>query len=774
MKTRNQTQKGTKRKAPSPSAQTEIPIKRPRKDARQEGSVQFVSRLLRDVQNDAGHPVAVAMGSYAHSNILQLPFQPGILTQDTIYRHYEEPSWNFTYPVPLVTQFSNPGTAVEPMLRLVKAKKKHLTTLAHMKLLYAKKKSIYKKACKGFVGKLFPNMLYKVAEEMERDPDKWFQETYGYDYYFTGGSLAVVGGREAYPGHPKWIITTVGENMNAIEMARLNLTENRATIDRNQLKLFELSEKDGPIYEICTSVVEKEDDDDDSSSQNLRIVLRRKRKIELLCGEGESIFSSSKTLSSEVPFISCCFLRGSSDSLICTSDLGKRLRIWNFEIGEVVQELNLSKKVRKDDCWTCVRSFGKNHFVCLDRSSIRLFKTKFLLKLVNVALLSTWLWACEKASCLEVCPEEKLLFIGTSHKLLVLQLVDRGDAQHREFQQILTFTHNLKYFPTMIRFDSDSNENFFVWLSSQLPGDTTICNFSKVPPKRFATNNLPRKPWTVQEGFDLARHKGKCIYPAAKLKRRLQLFHSGLAILVDEHDRFHLFLQTSPGDVFHQRITHATDDTLSERIPLLYHSWMLKLNREIPFVPKATDFKNLRGFKKVLSCSNLYQPEPELLEDTTFRKRPGWQQSVEDLHQYKDLLAPDILQIWGFRPDVSGRPPRRISTDQPMDVADRISHWLDTTAAVDQVPIVVGDEEGVGASRDGSPVVADEVVPIESDHDQEELLHSVVEVGEYMKPEVDACEQDVVFVRAVVSDVTTSAVNKSAAKPGRRKYVKGF
>lgn len=762
MKSRSSVRKCTKRKAVT--TDDGVPLKRQR-EVDQEGSVQYVHRLLRDVQNDAGHPISSAMSTYGHSSILQLPFQPGILTQDTIHRHYESLPWNTTYPVPVVVHCSTTGNsdrkkAVEPMLSLVKAKKKHLTTLAYMKLLYARKKTIYRKACKAFEGRLYPNMVYKVAEEMERDPDRWFRETYGYDYYFTGGSLAVVDREQA-----RCIINLVGQEMNVIEVVRFELDGNCAKIDSSNLKRIELDEEDGPVFEICCLDVDNESCD--TAFNGLRIALRRKRKIELLCGDGEIDCSNMETLSSDIPFISCCFLRGSSsNSLICTSDLGKCLKIWDYDKREIVHELQLNKRGETDDCWTCVRSFGKNHIICLDRSSVKLFKTKANLTLVHGTTLSTWLWACEKASCLEIDAENKLLFVGTTHKLLVLKQVEQ-EAKPPEFQQIMTFTHNLKYFPTMIRFASNSNQNFFVWISSHLPGDTTICNFSKVPPKRFATVNLPRKPWTIQEAFHLARRKGKCIFPAANLKQRVQLFHSGLAILVDR-ERFHLFLQNSCGDVFYQQVIPASDSTNSEEIPAIYHSLMLKLNHKSSFVPKATDFKNLRGFKKILTCTKLNPPiGPEPL-DTPFHRRPRWKQTVEELHQYKDILAQDMLQIWGFRPDVTREAERRrLSTEEPMDVTDRISHWLDTTAA-DEVTFVRNQ------NLTALPVES-EVIPIESDN--EEVLHSVVEVGEDIKPlpDEEAPELDVVFVRtAIMSEALASSVRKSAVKPARKKYVKGF
>lgn len=242
--------KSSKRKAASTSSK--VPLKRPRKNLEQ-SSVQYINPRLKDVQNDAGHPMSTAMASYAHSTILQLPLQPGVLRPDTLHQHYEQPSWTTTFPVPLIMHYSIRIAVVDTMLKLVKAKRKHLTTLERMKLYYNQKKNSFKKACKGLVGRLYPNMLIKLAEEMERDPDKWFSELLGYDYYFTGGNLAIVDRDQS-----KWMLNTVGEKMNAIEMVQVEIDGRIAVNDSDQMKRIQLSEDDGPVYEISWEKVEQE------------------------------------------------------------------------------------------------------------------------------------------------------------------------------------------------------------------------------------------------------------------------------------------------------------------------------------------------------------------------------------------------------------------------------------------------------------------------------------------------------------------------------------
>lgn len=741
---------------------SQVPTKRQRKTnttPKAKKSIQWVNTALNLIQNVAGHPTIDALTQYAHSPLLQVPLQAGILTQDAINRHYAPASWNTTYPVPLITHRNTPEPGqrifIDPVLKLMKAKMYHKTTLHRIKITYSRKKAMLKKVCKGCV---YPQMVFRVAEEMERDPDRWFSDLLGYNYYFTGGNMAVVD-REKF----RWIINTVGEKMDVIEMVQFEVDENRLTVGDSQLERHQLSKVHGAVFEVCWSETENAFEDDSSVDISdldvapdacLMIAVRRKHKIDVLLTKGEDDSMKTKMISSEVPFITCCFPQGRGGSLLCTCDLDKTLKLWNYGNNTVLHELKLKKADEVDDCWTCIRPIRKNYVVCLDRTTIKLFKTKVNLALVLETPLSMWLWSCERASCMEVCPENKFLFIGTTHKLLVIRLVDSQDSEPQEFQQIITFTHSLKHFPTMVKYSSDSNQNYYVWISSQMPGDTTICNFSKLPPKRFATNNLPQKPLTAYDSYNLARIKGKCIYPASALKSRLQLFHSGLAMLCDS-DRIHLLVQTSYGDIFHQQVIDEPDASNASEIPTLYHSWMLKLNtlNDEQSRPLATDFRNFYR-SKMIARTNIVPAIVSGHPDNPFRKRPRWKQTVEQLHRYKDLLAPDMLSIWGYRPDVTREKQqqegRRLSTDEPMDATDRVANWLDNAADVN------GKED---------------VVQIVSDH--EDMLQSEVEIVEDVKPEITP-DTDVTFIGRVSASEVAGRKPRDATKPLRRKYVQGF
>ncbi|XP_058453540.1 uncharacterized protein LOC131431697 [Malaya genurostris] len=712
-----------------------------RAEPKSENSLQWVNSELNHISNAVGHPVTQPFSYYSHVNILQLPFQPNVITSETIHSHFENPPWSTTYPVPLSTHRGVAKVCSKQlMLRLVKAKRSHLTILGNMKLHYKRKKPLLNKRMRQ-AHNVFPNIAFKVAEQINRDPDKWFSERYGYDYYFTSGSLAVIDCDQSL-----WVVNTVGEKMDRVEIVPANVIDGRLALETSAIKRYYMEADKGPIFEtvwhvsdsICASSSKSVTND---GQLNVKIAFRRKHHIDILWTQTNFDKMKRANIRSKVPFISCSFQHRNSGWLMFTSDSEKVVKMWNCNQGEILGTLHLPREPSLEDCWSCVRPISKTFLICLDRTTLRLVEiVDNALMTIQLTQLKSWLWSCEKASSLEVCSKECLIFIGTTHKLLVLRIVKQGQENLFEFQHFITFTHNLKHYPTMIRFGADSSLVYHVWISSHLPGDTKLCSFRKVPPKRFVTKHLPLKPLTVQESNHLARTQGKCIYPAAVLKRRLQLFHSGIALIVDA-DHFHMLLQNSFGDIFHQRIVENPNELNAREIPARFHSWNDELNSfNVSQPPAATDFKNLRGFKRIFTCS-AQQPVNNVPEttDDTFHKRPRWQQTIEQLHEYRDMLASDMLAIWDFRPNVA-RAKRRLSTEEPINVTERISIWLEETPELPSIPELLDDS-----------VKEKTVIQLNSD-----------------------CEPDADVTLVEPKSSSTKVTSKAPVRPGKRKYVQGF
>uniref|UniRef100_A0A1Q3EZB1 Uncharacterized protein n=1 Tax=Culex tarsalis TaxID=7177 RepID=A0A1Q3EZB1_CULTA len=728
-----------------------------------EKSIQWFHQRLNTVQGSVGFPEHQAL-RYNHANLLQLPLQPNVLTPDTIHRHYQRPLWTTSYPVPVVTHpllHLNRTEWIEPMLRLFQAKTQHYHKLNLMKMSYAKKKVALRKTIGGRQN-LYPTFVFRVAEELNRDPDRWFTDGVGYDYYFTGGSLDVIVGTQA-----RWLINTLGESMNTVEMVPFKVDGSQLNVLTEQAERYELGES-GAVFEIRNRKI-------NATGKHWHIALRRKFQIDIVSSKTGREAIKTYSVQSQVPFISCCFVAGTDDSvgLLCTSDLDKTVKVFEYKPKNISRAEVQLVKSSNDECWTCLRPLGRTSFICLDRTTVKLLKLQTdELSLVLETPLSTWLWLCESATCLEVCPEENLLLVGTTHRLLVLRY-DAGQGAHGELQQMITFTHNLQFHLTMARCQLDATrKHFYVHLSSHLAGDTILCTFSKAPPKRFTTRYLPVKPLTIQESAHMARTKGKCLYPAVTLRNRLKLFHSGIAIIADR-DRFHLLVQNSLGDIYHQRLDpdSAVGPADTDQVAAKLHAWMLQL-RDAAQSPVANDYKIQRGLRSVFRTESRKCDTDKVSEEKQ-KRPPRWRQTVEQLHLYKDHLAGSMLSVWGFRPDVTEsqqqqqQRARHLTMSEPITIEDRIVDWLDAAATEDSPEAVEILDESI---------VMDAIVKEESQLQLPSDDGGEDRVVEQQKRSAVVVESTPVNRAVVKKELLLEGTPLSTAKgkSARKRYVQGF
>lgn len=261
----------------------------------------------------------------------------------------------------------------------------------------------------------------------------------------------------------------------------------------------------------------------------------------------------------------------------------------------------------------------------------------------------------------------------------------------------------------------------------------------------------------------MARTKGKCLFPAATLRNRLKLFHSGIAIVADR-DRFHLLVQNSLGDIYQQRLDPDSDSADTDQVAAKLHAWMIQL-RDINAAaqgPVANDYKIQRGLRAVFR--NAEQPKDDF---KALKRPPRWRQTVEQLHQYKDHLAATMLSIWGFRPDVT-ESQQNLSQSrhltETISVEDRIVDWLDATTDGSPELVEILDE----------PLVMDAIVKEESQLQlpSEEAEDRVVEQPHQMlvKMESTPVAQVVVKTEPLGGTPLSAAKGKSA----RKRYVQGF
>ncbi|XP_058174638.1 uncharacterized protein LOC131289406 [Anopheles ziemanni] len=513
-------------------------------------SFKWVNPVLRPlVQSLISNPNKTYQQFHLHHNVLQVPLQPNVLRNETLFSHFEiKTPWTVGLPVPL---YCTPGpgpTSPDLMVRQVLAKynyKRELTSVHRSYKLIETHRTR-------------PDLDLREVEEdptvknsaaviyaglLDRDPDPYLLLESGYDYHFTGGSMATI----VAPEGSRTLATVFAacggnlEEVNIIQLDHLG-SEVPNKIEAKKSANY-LSEDAGPVLEI-------------TADPGGRCVLIRKRHTIVVLrnvpsgrqenDEELSTMSSDDTewratqrIRSKVPFASVCmvnfgFLVRRTIS-ICTVDYRRHIRLWQIDrkadpVEKCTKKLprnegRLEKKteeIRKEDNWAAVRCVdGRSLVACLNRHQIHLYSIReetdscvdcsdsdeevespnatFVLR--GSSSISQWTMACERASALEVAPSERLIFIATCHKIIVANVesleCDKAsssssssinDESMLRVNVLIVFAHNLQQRPAFMSHvayagsdetDEESGHQHFLLVGSHLPMSYGVCSFTK-------------------------------------------------------------------------------------------------------------------------------------------------------------------------------------------------------------------------------------------------------------------------------------------------------
>ncbi|KFB40801.1 AGAP001453-PA-like protein [Anopheles sinensis] len=900
--------------------------------------VEWVNPLLKPlVQSLTSNPNITHQQFHLHHTVLQVPLQPNVLRNDTLFSHFEiKTPWTVRLPVPL---YCTPGpgpTPPDPMVRQVLAKYNYKRELASVHRAYKLIET----------HRSLPNLDLREVEEddtvknsaaviyaglLDREPDRYLLLESGYDYHFTGGSMASI----VTPKGSRTLATVFaagGENLEEVNIIQLDHLDSQESnkIEAKKSANCLTEDLDGPVLEITADVAG-------------RCVLIRKRHTIVVLREvpsrrsrqendeepstissGDTEWRATQRIHSNVPFASVCIMNLSllvkRTISICTTDYRRHMRLWQIDrkadpVEKCSKKLPRNKsriemqteEIPKEDKWSAVRCVdGRSLIACLNRHQIHLYsireetdrndsdeevespKVKFVFR--GSSDVSQWTIACERASALEVAPSERLIFIATCHKIIVANVESlecdeasssssssSNDESMLRVNVLIVFAHNLRQRPVFMSHvahsgdddesDEEGGEHHFLLFGSHLPMSYGVCSFTKSCIKgsaseqpQYYTRHLPLHPSTFHDAYRIAQASGHCLSADEPLKRRFYACQSGMVLLPakgngsEQEDGYpHIILQTSGGDLLHQKIvtkrleqdsSSASDLTQSREehsnVTEELHRWHEKLLLDYSIKPKpykATDFRTLKRFRDVFNCTY----DPDDLKDFLFhppaKKRPkrrpkkrmgressptrsissvsdtslsasvagdyaaarpevsngrrqrpeplAWRQTIEELQQYKDVLAPGMLAVWGYGgPDfamsvgtTTGAQSftEQIPTKLPpyQNVNEFVGNWVAKTLPVEQLGLDTA-EGHINEIQDEIPYDEFGLQPW-----QEPKTNKVEEEDKLPNQfqrlrELAISQNGMAPLSRAGCEVQTVPKPPTSTRPAKKKYVKGF
>lgn len=409
------------------------------------------------------------------------------------------------------------------------------------------------------------------------------------------------------------------------------------------------------------------------SNNNKYVATRQKHYLKVFYVEDGYERDSMKTkqFHSNIPYVGGTF-HGKKTFL--TVDMFRTIKKYNLECEKETGRRKM-ERATNNSYWCQLKSYGHN-LLFADAKSIEIFDSRILsrkdfkslkINLANVTEL------CDEITCLQTQDSENYFQVATTHNLFTFDIRKCAGVA----AQVSRSTHQLKTPPLMMHsicttMGRSTNESLIA-MAGSLADDISVGHQIKNFPENTRASISPQKVLSVIDSYGKLQDHG-ILYgtnlmgkSSKDLAKRL---NTGIRLFEKECNIF-LFTQNCFGEIFYQNIsTHpANDDEHIEFTSENLQAWQnaLDMHQSKPTTFTATTVTNFNSISNILKY-NLPKVEDEEEETETDQHVYKWQKTVDELADYKDILASDLLSVWNVRST-------RDASDKP-DPEEIVNNWL--------------------------------------------------------------------------------------------------
>lgn len=254
--------------------------------------------------------------------------------------------------------------------------------------------------------------------------------------------------------------------------------------------------------------------------------------------------------------------------------------------------------------------------------------------------------SCEDITCIRADANENNLYVATSHQLFVFDVRFGMETNN----QLARYTHQMQTPPMAIDGSgggvsgATANERLIA-MSGTFSEDVVMVQHTKNQHEKVRTNSVPQKILSIEDSCVYLRQNGlrevaECFNePNKKVNVGTRFYRND--------SKLYLLTEKASGDLFYQEIMSEEDFVNSgrdEEKPMQNLEPILK--KKMPKKPfKATTVTNFKSMRNILKY-NLPNEVDETFDRDEATRPERWQQSIEQLSSYKDMLSADLLSIW--------------------------------------------------------------------------------------------------------------------------------
>lgn len=331
---------------------------------------------------------------------------------------------------------------------------------------------------------------------------------------------------------------------------------------------------------------------------------------------------------------------------------------YTIDAKHILRRFNLSRSCKESGTMYLKRPTNKNYWCQLKRYNQQLvYADERCIKLYDTRLFGSKESKCSEISfdnLIESCEDitsvradvtENNLYVATTHHLFLFDVRFGMETNN----QLARYTHQLKTPPMTIdgsgggATGTTANERLIV-LSGTFSEDVVLVQHTKNQNDKVRTNSVPQKILSIDDSCTCLRQNGlrevaECLEDANKRVNVGTRFYRN-------DSKLYLLTQKASGDLFYQEIMSEKDFASSgrdENQPM--ESLASILNKNVPKKPfRATTVTNFKSMRNILKY-NMPSGIGEAFERDDV-KLERWQQSIEKLSSYKDMLSADLLSVW--------------------------------------------------------------------------------------------------------------------------------
>lgn len=377
-----------------------------------------------------------------------------------------------------------------------------------------------------------------------------------------------------------------------------------------------------------------------------------------------------------IPFISGTFVNDYFYTIDANRIIQRHDLRQNQECGRMYLKL-----AKNNNFWCQLKAYN-NQLVFADEHKLKIYDSRLFGKKASKCMeinFDNIIEKCDEITSIRPDGDEKNLYVATTHNLFVFDVRYGMESTN----QLTRYTHQLKTPPFMVDASGGGptgcapNERLIA-LSGTFTDDIVIAQHAKVQNDKIRTNNLPHRILSMTDACRALRENG--LHSEAEcLQSRNRTINIGTRF-IRKDSKLYLLSEKSTSEIFCQQIVEddgQADPDIDDKPFRNVDVNGIVIEKK----PKITTVTNFNSLKRILTY-NL--PNESDIPDTENPQPNKWQQSMEQLQSYKDMLSADLLNVWSERATATN--------PEKTDRSDFVSGWINKTSTAevdnyDEIPM---------------------------------------------------------------------------------------